>query len=140
MKIGIFTIGLEGLKLLKAAAQELPEYDYELYVETRHKLKLAPEAFDIESTVGEGVKELIRRQAKLVLVLEQNQIIVSEQFPNVKIIFSKTPTELKNFLNENPNLEKSLSQNQTRNVTLTEHTPETDLAVVTILGATLIRE
>jgi len=86
------------------------------------------------------VKELIRRQAKLVLVLEQNQIIVSEQFPSVKIIFSKTPTELKNFLNENPNLEKSLSQNQTRNVTLTEHTPETDLAVVTILGATLIRE
>jgi hypothetical protein len=90
--------------------------------------------------VEEGVKELLERQVGMIVVLEVNHQISSEKFPNTEIIFSSTPADLKNYLVNNPELEKSLSRNQTRNITLTENTPETDTEVATILGGTLIRE
>lgn len=137
MKIGIFSLGLDGLTYLKSTARELPSYDFELYADTR---KITPEALETVDVVEEGVKELIKRQVSLIVIIEQNQKMPLDQFLAAKIIFSKIPAELKRYLNDNPELEKSLSRNHTRNITLTENTPETDKAVADILGGTLIRE
>lgn len=134
MKIGIFSIGLGGLTYLKAVARELPEYDYELLADTRQI------TLPIEVAVGEGVKELLRRGSKLIVVLDPSHEAVANEFSNTKIIFGEAPAELKNYLINNPELEKSLSRNQTRNITLTENTPKTDEVVANILGGTLIRE
>jgi len=136
MKIGIYSIGLDGVSYLKAIALELPSYDYELYTDTRQI-----DLIETEQVIGKGLKELTRRQVGIIVVLEQSHRLVAfERFSNIEIIFSKTPHELKNYLTNNPELEKSLSKNQTRNITLTEHTPKTDLAVSAILGGILIRE
>ncbi|HMO77767.1 MAG TPA: hypothetical protein PKA42_03275 [Candidatus Paceibacterota bacterium] len=138
MKIGIFSLGLNGLTYLKATASELPEHDYELLADTR---QISMDATMIADAVEKGIKQLISRRASLIIVLDKAHEKVSEILPpKVEIIFSSTPTNLKTFLANNPELEKSLSRNQTRNITLTENTPETDLAVATILGGTLIRE
>lgn len=137
MKIGIFSIGLSGLKYLKEIVKELPAYDFELYADTR---QIASEASEIESMVEEGVKRLLERQAGLIIVIDASHKNLSEKFPNTEIIFSNTPAELKKYLIENPEIEKNLSRNHTRNITLTENTPETDEEVATILGGALIRE
>lgn len=137
MKIGIFSIGLDGLKYLKATARELPEYNFELYADTR---KNTSEALKIERVVEEGVKELLKRQTGLIIVLEESHKKAAEKILNAKIILSSTPNDLKNYLANNPELEKYLSKKHTRNITLTENTPETDETIATILGGTLIRE
>ena len=137
MKIGILSLGLDGLTYMKSVARELPEYDLELYADTR---QITSDISKVMGMVEEGVKELIRRQARLIVVLEVSHQISSEKFPNVEIVNLATPSDLKNYLVNNPEREKSLSRNHTRNITLTENTPETDEAVATILGGTLIRE
>lgn len=133
MKVGIYTNNLEDIKFLKTLANELPYYDYELYIETRP-------VKDTQKIAEEGLVNLIQKNTELIIDLTDTNLEKINLTKSVKIIKIVDLIDFKNYLENNPEIEKTLSRNQYRNIFLTENTTDTDKTLERLLGGTLIRE
>jgi hypothetical protein len=133
MKVGIYTNNLEDIKFLKTLATELPYYDYELYIETRP-------AKDTQKIAEEGLVNLIQKNSELIIDLTDTNLEKINLTKSAKIIKVVDLIDFKNYLENNPEVEKTLSRNQYRNIFLTENTADTDKTLEHLLGGTLIRE
>lgn len=133
MKVGIYTNNLEDIKFLKTLANELPYYDYELYIETRP-------VKDTQKIAEEGLVNLIQKNTELIIDLTDTNLEKINLTKSVKIIKIVDLIDFKNYLENNPEVEKTLSRNQYRNIFLTENTADTDKTLERLLGGTLIRE
>ncbi len=138
MKIGIYTDDLDGLIFLKTVVKELPGYDYELHIDTSY---LSNKTDDLKA-LEEGTKALVEKGSEVIFVLSQDQVEQRKlnMSEKVKIVQIQNSADLKKYLENNPEVENSLSRNQTRNINLTEHTPETDRIVEVLLGGMMLRE
>lgn len=102
MKIGFFDSGLGGLTILKAAAAELPQYDYVYYGDTLHLPygdKTEEEIFTLSKT---GIEYLFKRGCLLVIVacntasaetlrkLQDDWLL--QKYPNHKVLGVIVPT------------------------------------------------
>lgn len=133
MKVGIYTNNLEDIKFLKTLANELPYYDYELYIETRP-------VKDTQKIAEEGLVNLIQKNTELIIDLTDTNLEKINLTKSAKIIKVVDLIDFKNYLENNPEVEKTLSRNQYRNIFLTENTADTDKTLERLLGGTLIRE
>lgn len=133
MKVGIYTNNLEDIKFLKTLTNELPYYDYELCIETRP-------AKDTQRIAEEGLVNLIQKNSELIIDLTDTNLEKINLTKSAKIIKVVDLIDFKNYLENNPEVEKTLNRNQYRNIFLTENTADTDKILERLLGGTLIRE